>query len=977
MIVRNSLLVFSLLALSSIVHAEKISDVANTQHNLSMTWGDGTVTDTRTVKATDESQICVFCHTPHAANSAPAAPLWNRKLEGDNGYSATYTMYDSSSMEANKPSAPTNSSKLCLSCHDGVIAIGAVNVLNGSASTIAMNGTNNGFMPNGDTGASSGNTRNIGVDLTNDHPISITYDSALATNDGELSDPLSSPHIGVRGPGVNPLIPLIPDPLDGNKPKLECVSCHDPHIRDTAGTDIKFLRLNRFQENTGPAVKSGKPTFMEFNENNDIICLACHNKEGWVDSAHANEFVADEVYNPDAALARDFPYPIQVWEAACLNCHDTHTVTGSRRLLREGTDDIPASGILKTGGGGSAIEETCYQCHSDEFYAYNVLEGDVSSVPDIRSDYQLAIRMPITTADQLAGEEVHDIGNTVDGNSDQEMGAGKDMIESQATLGLGNLNNRHAECTDCHNPHRVTKNRLANTDPFNPDAAGTHDHNLESAATHSNLISGVLRGTWGVEPIYGSTAFSSSPMAFTVKKGVPPSGIGALDSVSETYVTREYQICLKCHSNYAFSDLDPPALGHNGGTTPGTNGMTHYTNQAMEFQAPISHMGEGTALNSGSAAFNVGVGYVYGYFIAPSAYQYTDYTLAAGDCNGTNPEHSCVCTIQGSMTPDTLNAEHGFDVSTTSSYFSMFLDPAVPAEVSMYAAPPLGNMVGAIWDGTSFGYMLYRCEKTSDFSENNHRSWHPVMNDTGRDTVTRGNMDVNNFTAPFNAAVGSQTMYCSDCHGSATELGTVEPTGGENANPWGPHGSNNDFLLKGAWTNERHNNATGDVNDTNLLCFRCHLRAAYASSSNPWNTIYTSGFSANEDADTTAWGGPFAGTEAKRNLHQGHFQELANTQRGFKCTFCHTAVPHGWKNKALLVNLNDVGPEAGLPVGTPIMDTIYNPADPYRRYTTGYTKAPYYLDARLRITNFKTSGNWLPEDCGGNQWMRQSCLNMP
>jgi len=36
---------------------------------------------------------------------------------------------------------------------------------------------------------------------------------------------------------------------------------------------------------------------------------------------------------------------------------------------------------------------------------------------------------------------------------------GKDFIESRARLGVGSPTSRHAECTDCHNPHRVVKFR--------------------------------------------------------------------------------------------------------------------------------------------------------------------------------------------------------------------------------------------------------------------------------------------------------------------------------------------------------------------------------------------------------------------------------------------------------------------------------------------------------------------------------------
>jgi len=51
-------------------------------------------------------------------------------------------------------------------------------------------------------------------------------------------------------------------------------------------------------------------------------------------------------------------------------------------------------------------------------------------------------------------------------------------------------------------------------------------------------------------------------------------------------------------------------------------------------------------------------------------------------------------------------------------------------------------------------------------------------------------------------------------------------------------------------------------------------------------------------------------------LHADIANDLANN--------CHIEVPHGWKNKAFLVNLNDVGPEVGLPTGT-VIDRYTDP----------------------------------------------------
>ena len=102
----------ALLCASLPLSAQPVSDVASTSHNFSIS-GSGTVT------ATSESQICVFCHTPHQATAIPNSPLWNRQVSG-----ATYTPYTSNSIDANDIAAtPGGSSKLCLSCHDGTIAI--------------------------------------------------------------------------------------------------------------------------------------------------------------------------------------------------------------------------------------------------------------------------------------------------------------------------------------------------------------------------------------------------------------------------------------------------------------------------------------------------------------------------------------------------------------------------------------------------------------------------------------------------------------------------------------------------------------------------------------------------------------------------------------------------------------------------------------------------------------------------------------
>ena len=398
--------------------AARLSDVRGTVHNLAHP--DNTVNfslssgplPTRSVMATStEPGFCVFCHTVHSSSPA-LPPLWNKDFSVE-----TYLPYSSSSLDAlsdmsiTQLGQPDDNSKLCLSCHDGTLAVGTVSVFNGVPSLIELIGTRaDGSMPGSasspeDSGI-TGYTRRLGVDLRNDHPISVNYTMSLARRDGELRDVDSNQRsydsdvtIGPRSGGGNHKLPLFGAV---GVAQVQCPTCHDPHIRDDNPLvgNQKFLRLNRFQE--------AQPTGL-FSAANDIVCLGCHEKggESWAYSAHANDQVAEQTYYSGPGGLREFPDDLPVWKASCLNCHDTHTVEGARYLLREGTDGT-ASPVGKIGG-NPASEETCFQCHSG---ATSIVTSAPYSVPDIKSDYGLAIHMPLTTGDQPASppEEVHDIG---------------------------------------------------------------------------------------------------------------------------------------------------------------------------------------------------------------------------------------------------------------------------------------------------------------------------------------------------------------------------------------------------------------------------------------------------------------------------------------------------------------------------------------------------------------------------------------
>lgn len=159
--------------------------VSETAHNLS-------ASGTGRIRGHSENQVCLFCHTPHNASGMP--PLWNRGSPR-----SSYRIYQSSTLDA-KPGQPAGSSKLCLSCHDGTIALGSVL---SRGERIRMAGGE--FMPAGLT--------NLGTNLSDDHPISFHYTSGLAAADRQLADPR----------GLPPEIQL------DEAGRLQCTTCHNPH----------------------------------------------------------------------------------------------------------------------------------------------------------------------------------------------------------------------------------------------------------------------------------------------------------------------------------------------------------------------------------------------------------------------------------------------------------------------------------------------------------------------------------------------------------------------------------------------------------------------------------------------------------------------------------------------------------------------------------------------------------------------------
>jgi len=190
----------------------------------------GTVVGTKhdlSAQGLGTNEICIFCHTPHNAKSPQLAPLWNHAST-----TATYTLYSSPTMDRT-PLQPRNSSKHCLSCHDGTVAIDSYG---------SRTGTN--LMP-GIPGTPG--SPNMGTDLSDDHPVSVQWSHQTCTS-GTMPCCTLECHTSLDPDGM----PFYG--TSGNR-YLECATCHEPHNKYDANQ--KMLRR--------PLAGSD-------------ICLTCHGK---------------------------------------------------------------------------------------------------------------------------------------------------------------------------------------------------------------------------------------------------------------------------------------------------------------------------------------------------------------------------------------------------------------------------------------------------------------------------------------------------------------------------------------------------------------------------------------------------------------------------------------------------------------------------------------------------------------------------
>jgi len=182
-----------------------------------------------TGEAQGYDEVCVYCHTPHG--SATTGQLWNRT----NGTTTSFTAYTSATLNATVDGTLGAGSLLCMSCHDGTLAVDALYNAPKYGSTAGIGSTGTAL----DGGQKITSSAKFDNDMRNDHPIGFTY-PATDPDLVLLSVVQNSTYVRLIGAA-------------GSNDQLECATCHDAH-------------------------STAYPPFLRSTNQGSQLCLRCHIK---------------------------------------------------------------------------------------------------------------------------------------------------------------------------------------------------------------------------------------------------------------------------------------------------------------------------------------------------------------------------------------------------------------------------------------------------------------------------------------------------------------------------------------------------------------------------------------------------------------------------------------------------------------------------------------------------------------------------
>lgn len=207
-------------------------------------------------------RVCVFCHTPHNAqtNGAIAAPLWNHEPSTVNNLDPYNWSSPANGVLAFDADPLVGPSRLCMACHDGVTAVDSHGTAGSQTGSTPLRAEYTDTLGN--------QVKRYIDDLTVTHPIGFKYDEAAAVRGTSEIVPSSNGFIAypvdvnfntnARAGAQTPK--KIKDTLYTGY--MTCASCHDVHntvnAKPNAGNSYNY--------------------FLYAKQEGSAICLSCHVK---------------------------------------------------------------------------------------------------------------------------------------------------------------------------------------------------------------------------------------------------------------------------------------------------------------------------------------------------------------------------------------------------------------------------------------------------------------------------------------------------------------------------------------------------------------------------------------------------------------------------------------------------------------------------------------------------------------------------
>ncbi|PKM80986.1 MAG: hypothetical protein CVU89_11615 [Firmicutes bacterium HGW-Firmicutes-14] len=693
----------------------------------------------------------------------------------------------------------------------------------------------------------------------------------------------------------------------------DCSICHSSLVLATSSSDSGYHHLLSDSSATYSTTQNGSRN-----------CLSCHvdhnkfnNQKAYNLKANYTESFARQDTTPGKNT--DFNPADPGYGGLCLSCHKDRQAKENPQA----DNTIATPPVSITGYTGSAHNYTaasefsdatqfnanCSKCHNDNMTKTG--QTSTNRFGTHNSDYR-SILSPFgdtTLTDPLKQQfclKCHDTGGDVYGTTmSAESKDIANQFSGESKHDITGVTGAQLTCVNCHGPHIVSRNPFAaglgDSDISNPD------NTLESFITAAGDISRFCITCHDGSPpqaINDGTAFV--PYNVTFPDWEFTNNTGGWDKSSYTgeispagHYSQGYQ-CDKCHDKHGSSN---PMLT----TLP-------------EDPAAVPASGSGICLqcHGDQTGRPEGAANVYTDFTKGSDFTYRhpalDYT-GRHDNRETFPWDTADRHAECYDCHDPHSASAG-NVKVTG--------PA--GNTAPAASGKLGNVTGvtvtdwpAAWSPVpAAGYTLgtvvneyelcFKCHSgfngnfpsppagavtqtdiAMEFNPNN-ASYHYLGIPGSNSRTIEGT-----YAGPFDAGT---KLYCTSCHGS---------DGTPVTSPGAIHGSANRYILKAPFSEN-----TGTAGTGNDLCYRCHDVNTYgAAGTSPNQAAGASGFS----------------NSGQGNLH------VSVSEHRVACVKCHTAVPHGYKNKKLLVTASD--------------------------------PAPYNNGSQLIVNNWAASGNWRESDCSG------------